>query len=203
MPRRSTPEDRTNKNKEQVARVRRKYRAKKYIDKPKKLLPGDEQAMAFTCVVLKLAGYSNTDAARVVGISKGQVKAFLETPKAQELLVEMRVRLGEAALELLHGYMIEAVATIADVMRTSPDDKIVLQAAAEILDRGGIPKASRQERQIDNNENITISDDGLVEKLRELPPEEQERAAQIIEELEQLTLEAASGGEVEEQDGAA
>ena len=199
MPRRTSPENRATANKTELAKVRRRY--KKDLDKPRKLLPGDEEALGYTTVVFKLAGYSNTQIAKVVGISKGQVKQFLETPRAQQLLVELRENLTTAALDLLHGLMIEAVVTLGEIMRKSEDDKIVLSAIQEILDRGGMPKASRQERLNENTENISISDDGLVERLREASPEIQEKAALLVEELEQLTLEAASG-EAEEPDGA-
>jgi len=181
-----------------MAKVRR--RLKVDLTKDRKLAVGEEQQIGMLVVVLKLASYSNLQIGRIVGVSKGQVKSFLDTPEAQQLLVELRTKISEAALELLHGYMIEAVQSIANVMRHAEDDKMILQAAAEILDRGGIPKASRQERLNENIDNIQISDDGLVERLRDASPEVQEQAAKLVEELEQLTLQAATE---EVDDGAA
>jgi hypothetical protein len=187
---RSTPDKRASDARKDMAKVRR--RLKVDLTKDRKLAVGEEQQVGTIVLVLKLASYSNLQIARIVGVSKGQVKTFLDTPAAQEMLVELRTKISEAALELLHGYMIEAVQSIATVMRHSQDDKMILQAAAEILDRGGVPKASRQERLTENTENIQISDDGLVDRLREASPEVQERAAALVEELEQLTLLAAT-----------
>jgi hypothetical protein len=88
--------------------------------------------------------------------------------------------------------MIEAVQALVDVMRRTDDDKYILQAAGEILDRAGLPKASRQERHQVNEERTTFTDEGMVERLREAPVEVQERAAQMIEQLESLLTESAN-----------
>lgn len=190
MGRQSTPARRASEGKKEIARIRRRYKAD--VTKPRKLVVGEESAVLFTCVVFKLASYTNTQIARIVGISKGQVKSLLETPDAQQLLTELRLKIPAAALELLHGYMIEAVQAMVDVMRRSPDDKMVLSAAAEILDRGGIPKTQRQEKKSEHSENLNITDDGLLASLREASPEVQEKAAQLVEGLEQLLSEHAS-----------
>lgn len=188
----STPTQRAADSKRKVASVRRKY--KQNVRTPRSLVPGEEAAVGFTCVVLKIAGYTNTDMSRIVGISKGQVKKLLEQPENQAMLVDLRQKLPAAALDLLHGYMIEAVQAIVNVMRSSMDDKVVVQAAGEILDRAGLAKTSRQERKSEHTENLNITDDGLLDKLREAPPEIQEQAAQIVENLEQLLAEHATGG---------
>lgn len=189
MARQSTPAKRASEGRKTVSRVRRKYKAD--LNRRRRLSPGEEPAIAFTCVVLKLAGYSNIQIGQVVGISKGQVKVFLETPEAVELLIELRAKIPAAALELLHGYMIEAVQAVVDVMRKSPDDKMVLAAASEILDRGGMPKTSRQEKKSDQTQTLNVTDDGLLDRLREAPPEVQEHAAQIVEDLEKMLSEHA------------
>jgi len=189
MARQSTPATRASEGRKTVSRVRRRYKAD--INRRRKLGPGEEPAIAFTCVVLKLAGYTNIQIGRVVGISKGQVKVFLETPQAAELLVDLRAKIPAAALELLHGYMIEAVQAVVDVMRKSEDDKMVLAAASEILDRGGMPKTSRQEKKSEESQTLNVTDDGLLERLREAPPEVQEHAAQIVEDLEKMLMEHA------------
>lgn len=198
MAKRTSPVQRSAEVKKENARVQRKYKTD--LKKRRKLIPQEESQIKNMIVVLKLASYSQRDMAMILGISKGQVKAYLDDPGVQEDLNIMGEALPAAALELMHGYMIEAVQTVAEIMRHAEDDKIVLQAAAEILDRGGIPKASRQERLNENNENITISDDGLLERLREASPEIQEQAAQLVEGIEELLL-RASGGEVIDEEG--
>jgi len=159
----------------------------------------EEQHVIVMCVILQLGGYTRTQMSQIIGISRGQCSEFLNTPEAKELLVGLRQRLPQAALELLHGYMIEAVQAIVDVMRSSTDDKYILQAAGEILDRAGLPKSSRQERHAINEERTTITDDGIVDRLRDASPEIQERAAQVIEELENLLAEATVEEPVQEE----
>lgn len=194
---RVTPVARASAAKKEQARIRRKYRVN--VNVPRKLHPTEEPYIKDMVVVLKLASYSRFQMAKIIGISKGQVAKYLEDPEVIEKLVLLREQLPSAALELLHGYMIEAVQTIAEIMRHSQDDKMILQAAAEILDRGGMPKASRQERLNENTENVTITDDGLLDRLRDASPEVQEKAAQLVEDMEKMLLEAATEEPVDEE----
>lgn len=199
MPRRS-PENRSAQVNKDRDLVRRKY--KKDMKKKKRIRPGEEGHIINQLVILKIAGYSNTQMGRIVGVSRGQVKEMFERPEVTELLNDTRENLTEAAYDLLQGYSIEAVQTIASVMRSSEDDKMILTACAEILDRAGIPKASRSEQKIHktSEELTTISSEDLVERLRDVSPEIQEQAAQMVENLEALLAKAAEEGEVAEDD---
>jgi hypothetical protein len=179
-----TPEDRAEKRSQEISRIRRKYR--KNVRIGRKILPGEAKHVEDMVIVLRLAGYNTTQIARSIGLSLDQVKSFLESPRVTERIVDLRNSLSQAALELLQGYMIEAIHTIVDIMRMSSEDKLVLQAAGEILDRAGIVKASRQERLQVNEQRTVFTDDGIVEKLREASPEVQEQAAQLIEQMESL-----------------
>ena len=185
----SQPAKRAADAKREIRHVQRKY--KQNLKTRRKFLPGEEEYVADTVIVLKLAGYTGSQIGRVVGISRGQVRELLARPDVSEKLLKLRESLPAASLELLQGYMIEAVQAIVDVMRTSGDNKLILQAAGEILDRAGLPKASKQERNTVNEEKITITDDGIVDRLRQLPPEKQEEAAQIVEQLEMMLAETA------------
>lgn len=187
--RNSTPNSRASDGKKEIARVRRKYKVN--TKTRRKLLPGEIPHVEAMVCVLKLAGYSGRQMSQVIGISRGQVAEILADPKVENQIVELRARIPAAAIELLQGYMIEAVQAIVDVMRTTEDDKLVILAAAEILDRAGVPKASRQERHNVNEERTTFGDDGIVERLRQASPEVQEEAAQIIERLESLLADHA------------
>lgn len=193
----STPNRRASEAKKDVTRVRRRY--KKNVNRQSRLLPGEIPAVQNMVAVLHIAHYPKVQIARIIGISKQQVTEFLEDPAVSEMIVTLRDGLPGAALELMEGYMIEAVQAIVDVMRVSQDDAVVLRAASEILDRTGLGKVSKQERHQTNEELTTISDDGLLEKLRELSPEMQEEAAQMIEGLENLLVRAATeeGGDEE------
>lgn len=94
--------------------------------------------------------------------------------------------------------MIEAVQAIVDVMRVADDHGVVLKAASEILDRTGLPKTSKQERHNTNEDAITVTDDGIVDRLREASPEVQEEAAQLVERLESLLAASAEAEPIEE-----
>lgn len=185
----SIPDRRASAKKKETERIRRKYKVD--VTKHKKLLPGEIPHVELMLVVLRVAGYSKVQISKVIGISRKQVDEMLANPDVQAQLVAVRTRLPQAALELLEGYMVEAIQSIVDVMRKSTDDKFILQAAGEVLDRAGIPKASRQERFQVNEDRTTFTDEGIVERLREAPVEVQEAAAQMIENLETLLTQNA------------
>lgn len=195
MPRESTPNERAADAKKRVTSVRRKYKLN--VNKPRKLHEKEITHVADMVVVLKLASYSNTQIGRIVGLSRGQVKEFLDDPAMQARMVDLRASLPAAALDLLQGYLIEAVQALVDVMRRTDDDGLIIKAAGEILDRAGIPKSSRQERKIEESQVTVFTDDGIVEALREASPEVQEQAAQMIENLQDF-LKQASSGEADE-----
>ena len=191
---RRTPEDRAELQQKSVKRIRRKYKVA--LNKKKVYSPGEREHLIDMVIVLKLGGYSNNQIGSSVGISRGQVKEILEEPKTAERILDLRQNLPGAAFDLLHGYSIEAVQAIADVMRSTEDDALILKAAAEILDRVGIGKVSKSEREIHNlNENkLTVgAEEGLLDSLRELPPDRQEEAAQMIEQLENFVAESIEG----------
>jgi hypothetical protein len=201
MPRRaSTPATRNSAKKKEIQRIRRTY--KKNTSKRTKLIPAEVPHVEFQIVVLKLANYSRTQIARIVGISRDQVAEMLEQPSVIEKLVDLRQKIPAAALELLQDFQIEAVVVLADVMRASPDDSLRIKAAESILDRGGVVKISKQERLNVNEDKTTITDDGIVDKLREASPEVQEKAAQLIEQLEEILTTASESvnGDREAQD---
>lgn len=191
MPRKeSTPNRRASEAKQDVIRVKRRY--KKNVDKQKRLLPAEIPHVKNMVAVLHLAHYPNVQIARIIGIGRGQVAEFLAEPDVEKMIVKLREGIPAAALDLMEGYMIEAVQAMVDVMRSAEDDGIVLKAAAEILDRGGMPKTSKQVREQTNEDKTTFTDDGFVEALKRASPEVQEEAARIMEGLEDLLAKASA-----------
>lgn len=169
--------------KKEMKRIRRRY---KIPAKNKKFSPGERDAIEFQVVVLKLAGYSQRQLAAAVGISRAQVSEIVNAPHNQELIVETRLNLAEKVQEFLQLMMPEAAMTIVDVMRTEDDGNLRLKAAADIFDRGGIPKVSRSERKEEHEESVSLKGDDFLDAIRQLPPEMQEQAAQMIENLQAL-----------------
>lgn len=197
MARESQPVKRAADVKKEIAGVRRKYKVS--VNQHTKLLPAEVPYIEDTVVVLKVAGYTRTQMAKIIGISKGQVREILEKPEVSERIVVLRKKLPNAAVELIQNFMIEAVVTIADIMRTERDSKIRMDAARELLDRGGAPKTTKAERHNLNEEKTTFADDGIVDKLRRASPEVQEQAATMIEGLEKLLSEHANAGDPEDE----
>lgn len=198
MPRKaSTPNTRASAKKKEVERIRRQYRVN--TGKRVKLLPSEVPHVEQMVVVLKLANYSQVQIAKIIGISRDQVKEMLELPRINEELAILRKKIPAAAIELLQNYMIEAVVVLADVMRTSEDDKMRILAAESLLDRGGAPKVSKQDRHQVNEDRTTITDEGLIDRLRQASPEVQEQAAQAIEQLEALLGKAAAEEETSDE----
>lgn len=193
--RESVPNRRASQAKREVAEVRRKYKTNTKVRR--KLLPGEIRHVEQMVVILKVAGYSRVQMARVIGISRGQVSEILAKPEISEEVVAVRAALPKAAMELMQGYMIEAVQAIVNVLRTAHDDKVILQAAGDILDRGGMPKASKTERLQVNEDRTTFTDEGILERLREAPVAVQEQAAEMIEKFETLLSEYADTTEEE------
>lgn len=178
------PQDRVKNQNKEIEKIRRKHNTQ--LNRRKKLLPAEVKYTQTTVCVLRLAGYNRVQIAQAVGISKSQVREIFESPEFNEEFEVLSTKVPQAAVDLLQSLMIEAVMSIAEVMRVSLDDKLVLQASEAILDRGGAPKASRKENHNTNEDKTTFEDNGIVERLRQAPVEVQEEAAQIIERLEDL-----------------
>jgi hypothetical protein len=173
------------------ASVRR--RNTKRVNIRRKLLPGERKHIEEQIAVLRISGYNNTQIAKVTGVSRGQVKEILETADVIELVNEMRLVLTKAAQNLLEHSLIEAVQALVNILRTSTDEQNVIKAAGEILDRGGLPKLSRQEQRREIETKTSFTDDGIVDVIRMLPPEQQEEAAQMIEGLQKFLSNAIEG----------
>jgi hypothetical protein len=173
------------------ASVRR--RNTKRVNIRRKLLPGERKHIEEQIAVLRISGYNNTQIAKVTGVSRGQVKEILEDASVIELVNEMRLVLTKAAQNLLEHSLIEAVQALVNILRVSTDEQNVIKAAGEILDRGGLPKLSRQEQRKEIETKTTFTDDGIVDVIRMLPPEQQEEAAQMIEGLQKFLSNAIEG----------
>ena len=185
-----TPEDRNATATKVVKRVRRRYNTK---GRKREILPNERQGVIDLVVALRVAGYTKKQISAAVGVSREQVDEFLEDSSVAERIEKIRKNMAGTALELMQAYMIEAVQAVVDVMRTTEDGAVVLKAASEVLDRGGMPKASRQERVVEQEEKHTHEFGGdFVEALRNAPPEIQEKAAQMIENLETMLKDASN-----------
>ncbi len=194
MPRRDTPKD-DNKN-SAIERERRAIRRRysKDLNKKRKILPGQNEFVLDQVIILKLVNYSNSQIAKFVGVSRGQVKEILAQPDVAERLTSLRAALTTGTLDLIQTFMIEAVMSIVHVMRLSEDDAVILKAAADLLDRGGVPKSSRTENQghvVNEQRTVITTDERMMKQLEKLSPEKQEEVAAMMEGIENLLTEHA------------
>lgn len=190
-------------------KTQKKYRVN--VKKRSKIeLPKEQEIIEDTVVVLKVAHYPNTKIAQIVGISRGQVAEILKDPKVEKRVTLIAAQLPQAALSQLQSYMIEAVQWYVHIgrmnLREGGDHQLVLRAADAILDRGGAPKTSRQERKDEGGESpLTAIGRGgredAFEMVRNLPPELQERAASLYDALEDglKAIVSEAGGKDAEQ----
>lgn len=203
MPPRITPADRAASLDAQKRAVTRKFKSKSKLNRKRRFeFDGEEEVVIDMVIVLKLANYTNSQIAMIVGVSRGQVKKYLDDGNVQKRYLALKERLPEAAFELGKAYLIEAVQAIATVMRTTTDDTVVLKAASELMDRFGIPKVSRNEakKPEDDNDGNPLND-SLMERLRSASPELQERAAELHSMFEEGMERLLTEGVTEEQRG--
>jgi hypothetical protein len=145
--------------------------------------------------VLSVAGYTRKQIAAALGESVATIQVWAADPKFQERYLAVTGALTHSALTLLQSYAIEAVQTLAVLMRTAQDDATILKAVQEILDRGGLPKMARVETTpSDPTPKPPTEDDEEEKAFRRLTPEQQEvvlrKRDQLDAELKKLLEEA-------------
>lgn len=179
-----TPESKAADLEKAAATVRRRYKVN-IKTKRKFEFEGEEELVKDMVLVLKLANYTNTQIGHIVGVSRGQVKSYLAEPAMQKKYLKLKEALPQAALDLGKAYLIEAVQAIVHVMRTEVDNAIVLKAAADLLDRFGIPKLSRLERKTDADNPLDSigrgGHEGIFNEVGRMSPELQEEAAKLYD----------------------
>lgn len=176
------PDEKAASLKKATDKARKRYKVN--ITKRRKFtFEGEQDLVKDMIVVLKLANYSNSQIAMIVGISRKQVAVFLEDGNVQKQYMALKSRLPQAALELGRAYLIEAVEAVVHVMRTTEDEGLILKAASEIFDRFGIPKSSRVETSPEPGEEDenSINDPTLMDRLRKASPETQDAVAQLTD----------------------
>lgn len=171
-------------------------RAKKKIAgtakrKGKRRAPGELEFKQDMMIILKVAGYTHQQIGASIGEHKDTINEWFKSPDIAAKYLKVTKTLTDSARRLLETFTIEAIQSIVDIMRDTPDDKIRLDAAKEILDRGGLPKASRTETKTEATTTFGVDDEQMA-ALRELPPDLQEEAAQMMEEVAAFLVESTA-----------
>lgn len=147
--------------------------------------------------VLKAADFSYTYIGDAVSMSKDTVRRwFADDPVMAETVEEIQASFVDGAVRLLKTYAVEAVEMLMELARSTEDDKVALQAITEVLDRIGLSKVNKSESiaAVTKRDVVDITDSsGLVEKLRNAPPEVQAQAAEHMEATLALMAEHTDG----------
>ena len=170
-------------------RVKARKKIKDLQSTKRKRLPGEVIHKKQLAAILKVAGFENRYVAASLNEDDATIARWLQEPDVLEFYHYSLDHLTESATLLLRTYAIDAIETIAEIMRTSDDEITALRAATEILDRIGVVKASKVEQHSVSEHRTTLTDDGIVETLRKLTPEQQEEAAKMVEQLENMVNE--------------
>lgn len=166
-------------------RLTKSVRVKKYGAH----LPGEERYKKQMAVIWKVGvpGIGYDEIAARLGEPEPTVRRWFNSDVVvKEFYDWVLNNLKGATLSLLQTYALEAVETLALLMRFG-QEKYMFEAAKEILSMAGPPKTTRQEIETESTKKHEWSDrDKMVEEIRKLPPEEQERAVAAMEKFEEL-----------------
>lgn len=145
---------------------------------------------------LKAADFSYRYIGEALGVSVDVTKKWFadEELNLASRVLKIQDDYVQGAVKLLKTYAIELVEMLIEIARTTPDDKIAVQAITEAFDRMGLTKVNKSESaaSVVNRtvEEVEITDKaGMIEKLRSAPPEVQAKAAEHMEALLSLTAE--------------
>jgi hypothetical protein len=183
MPSKKTPEARSEIIEKAQKNARKGYKTN---TKKRTNVSDEELVVIKDCIVsLKLVGYTNTQIATIVGLSKGQTKEIVNDPNFKRRLAAISKKLPEAAFLLGQAFLVESVMAVMHVMRTENDNTLVLKAAAEMFDRFGIPKLTRSEIKSIPDPSDDVPDTGIpataLDKIRTASPEVAEKVASLHE----------------------
>lgn len=193
---------------QQRNKIKRNYkrgpRAEKLVRSDNTLTDMERVVAQEIAVYLKAQDFSWTYIGESLGISPNTVKSWFSREgdeRAEELrdkVLAVQQDFVNGAIKLMKTYIIELVEMLMSIAREAEDPKIVLDIFREFSDRIGLVKVNKSEaaavtRNVnEEHHSIDITDKtGLVEKLRDAPPEIQQRAAVMMADLQSLVSEGA------------
>jgi transcriptional regulator with XRE-family HTH domain len=147
---------------------------------------------------LKAGGFSTTYCADALGVSKATIDRWLadEDLALRKDIEEISANYIAAGVTLMQGYLIEIVESLMDVFRTTEDEQLAVKIGLEILDRLGVSKVNKSESvtaaTLRQQSEVDIVDKtGILETVRNAPPNVQARMAEHAESLLAMAQEHA------------
>ena len=152
------------------------------------LPPDIEAARRIQAAYLRAGDYSFDYIAEAVGMSATVVRKWFDDPEMDKLVAKIIEDQVDGAQALLKSYSIELIEELVNIVRTSDDMETRRKAINDALDRIGLAKVNKSQSVVETNNTdrsvVDITDKtGLVEKLRDAPPEVQAKAAEHMEQL--------------------
>ncbi len=108
--------------------------------------------------------------AETLGVAETTVSVWLNEPASVARFEAIQERGAKRAAAIIEAHTVEAVERAIEVMRGNVDFRAagpILKACTAILDRGGLPPASKVEHDI-RSSDPEITDEELVKRLAEL-----------------------------------
>lgn len=131
---------------------------------------------------LKAQDFSYNYIGDTLGLSREVVKKWFLEDDMRTKVTKIQEDFIAGAVKLMKTYAIEIVEIFMEIVRTSPDEKIVIQAGIELLDRMGLAKVNKSESAVTKVESVDITDKtGLIARAQNAPPEAQAAMAAHLE----------------------
>lgn len=193
LPRRSLDEQRTD--------IKKRYKrggkqTKRELVSFESLSDVEKAVKQEAACFLKAADFSHTYIAEALGTTRGTVKGWFEGEpgeRMREHVAEIQQDYIDGAVKLLKTYAIELIEMLVDIARDlDVDAKTRIQAITEALDRAGMSKVNKSQSAVTSTERkeVDITDrTGLVDALKDAPPEVQQEVARRIDEAMSLVSE--------------
>ena len=142
---------------------------------------------------LKAADYSYNYIAEALNLTHSIVKGwFTDEPAMRDRVGVIQTDFVDGAIKLLKTYAIELIEMLVEIARSTTNEKIAIQAITEALDRMGVTKVNKSESAavVTSKSELDITDKtGLLEAMKDAPPEVQQRMAEHMEEALALAAE--------------
>jgi len=177
------------------ARYKRGTKRERKLTTEGSLTAFDRQVKRELACHYKASNFSYIYIADALGLSRDIIKKWFQEPEMQARAAELVKNMVDAAVKFGQTHSFEMMEMLAEIARTTDDDKVAIQAICEYLDRIGLTKVNKSESKSaqtirEEHEVELVDKSGLIEALAEnAPPEVVSRAAEIVDELFAMTAE--------------
>ena len=177
------------------AKYRRGTKTERKLTSESALTAFDRRVKRELACHYKASNFSYNYIGDALGLSRDVIKKWFQEPDMQARTAELVKDMVDAAVKFGQTHSFEMMEMLAEIARTTEDDKTAIQAICEYLDRIGLTKVNKSESKSaqtirEEHEVELVDKSGLIDALADnAPPEVVSRAAEIVDELFALTAE--------------